>query len=114
MTKELEKQFNDLTNYNAPTDEKMVIARFFNPMGAGTWYATEYDAEQKLFFGYVSLFNDYNNEWGYFSLDELENIQLPFGMGIERDRFFTQDSIANVCERDGTYYVLTETQQTTV
>lgn len=68
--------------------DPLVIAKFFNPTGAGTWYATEYDPVERVFFGYVSIFNDYNDEWGYFSLDELENYRSQFGLGIERDLHF--------------------------
>lgn len=62
-----------------------MVVKFFNPTGAGTWYATEYDPKEKIFFGYVSIFGDYNDEWGYFSLEELENFKGAFGLGIERD-----------------------------
>lgn len=68
--------------------DPLVIAKFFNPTGGGTRYATEYDAEAKLFFGFVSIFGDHNDEWGPFSLDELESFPGRCGLGIERDRFF--------------------------
>ena len=68
----------------------LVIAKFFNPTGIGTWYATEYDPTTKNFFGFVSLFGDHNDEWGYFSLDELERFKGHFSLGIERDIFFTE------------------------
>jgi len=29
------------------TADPIVVAKFFNPTGAGTWYATEYDPEEK-------------------------------------------------------------------
>ena len=41
-----------------------------------------------MFFGYVSIFNDDCDEWGYFSLTELETIKGRFGLGIERDLYF--------------------------
>ena len=65
----------------------LVIAKFFNPAGAGTWYATEYDPEARTFFGYASIFGDHNDEWGSFSLDELEQYRGPLGIGIERDLY---------------------------
>lgn len=38
-----------------------------------------------IFFGWVQ---GLENEWGYFSLSELQNVVLPpFGMGIERDLY---------------------------
>ena len=71
-------------------DEKdpLVIAKFFNPTGAGRWFATEYDPEEKIFFGFVSIFGDECDEWGSFSLEELKSYRGHFGLGIERDRFF--------------------------
>jgi hypothetical protein len=89
LTKTLEKRF---AHIGGQEDEKdpLVIAKFFNPCGAGTWYATEYDPERKIFFGYVSIFRDHNDEWGTFSLEELESYKGPLGLGIERDRYFVE------------------------
>lgn len=86
-----------------------VIARYFNPVGTGTWYVTEmadylhkvnkkdgyktYDKVDKdfqfrrmediLLFGLAEL--GYEFEWGSFSLNELSQLLLPHGMEIERD-----------------------------
>ena len=89
LTKTLEKRFAKI---GSQADEKdpLVIAKFFNPCGAGTWYATEYDPEREVFFGYVSIFMDHNDEWGTFSLEELESYKGPLGSGIERDRYFIE------------------------
>lgn len=65
--------------------DPIVVAKFFNPTGAGTWYATEWNPEEGTFFGYVSLFGDHCDEWGSFSLSELESVRGRFGLGIERD-----------------------------
>lgn len=78
------------------TADPIVIAKFFNPTGAGTWYATEYDPNDKIFFGYVSIFGDWNDEWGSFSLDELESYRGKFGLGIERDLYFVEKKISEV------------------
>lgn len=101
LTKEIEERFKK-TGRQEDVEDPIVIARFFNPAGRGTWYATEYDPEERMFFGYVSLFNDYNNEWGSFSLDELESIRLPFGLGIERDMYFDPKPLSKAKEKDGT------------
>lgn len=69
-------------------EKKRVIAKFFNPMGRGTWYVTEGEKQPNgdwLFFGLVDLFEQ---EWGYFTLSSLEGIRLPYDLGIERDRYF--------------------------
>lgn len=72
------------TNEDKPAAEVKIPVKFFNPMGAGTWYATEYDPEQRLAFGYAVIFAG-EGELGYFSLNELEAVRLPFGLKIERD-----------------------------
>jgi hypothetical protein len=70
--------------------DPIVIAKFFNPTGAGTWFLISYDDQQKVMFCYASLFNDYNNELGYKSIEELESFRGRFGLGIERDLHFEE------------------------
>jgi hypothetical protein len=84
LTKEILERFAKIGSQENEKDP-IVVAKFFNPTGAGTWYATEYDPKDKIFFGYVSIFGDHNDEWGSFSLEELENFKGNFGLGIERD-----------------------------
>ena len=76
-----------------------MIAKFFNPAGAGTWYATEYDPMTGIFFGYLSLFGDSNDERGYFSLDELQSFKDTFGLGIERDQYFEEKPASQVIKQ---------------
>jgi len=97
MTKELENKFKKIGKQDEG-DDPIVVAKFFNPAGAGTWFATEFYPGERLFFGYVSIFGDHCDEWGYFSLDELESVSIsPFGLGIERDLFFKPQPISKVC-----------------
>jgi hypothetical protein len=95
LTQELIKRF-EKAGRQEEIGDPMVIAKFFNPTGAGTWYATEYDPSERLFFGYVSLFGDHCDEWGSFSLDELESFRGLFGLGIERDLYFDEQPISRV------------------
>jgi hypothetical protein len=128
MTKEIENLFKKLGRQEK-LDDPIVVAKFFNPTGAGTWYATEliylikrtdedgepetleveaskidqskdYEIVDMLFFGYVSIFGDHNDEWGYFRLSELESVKCPpFGMSIERDLYFDPKPISEVCPK---------------
>ena len=84
LTKALEKRFSEI---GSQENEKnpIVVVKFFNPAGRGTWYATEYNPETKTFFGYVSIFSDINDEWGSFSLEGLESVNCGFNLKIERD-----------------------------
>jgi len=72
---------------DTPCDEKKIVVKFFNPMGAQTWQIVE-GSEQVdgdwLLFGLCDL-GFGSPEWGYVSLSQLESIQLPLGLGIERD-----------------------------
>ena len=74
LTKELENRFAEMGEQDI--EDPLVIAKFFNPTGAGTWLATEYNPVDKIFFGYVSIFGEEGmDEWGNFSLEELENFK---------------------------------------
>jgi hypothetical protein len=128
ITKQIEGLFKKIGN-QGKVDDPIVVVKFFNPTGAGTWYATELiyvisrrdgnneseileveaskidqfrDCEivDVLFFGYVSIFGDHNDEWGYFSLRELQSVKCPpFGLGIERDLYFDPKPISKVCPK---------------
>lgn len=93
LTKELKKRFKkvgDQSNESNP----IVIAKLFNPCGAGTWYLTEYDPETRIAFGYVTGLG--TNEWGSISIEELENVNLPFGLKIERDLYFKEQQFKDL------------------
>ena len=98
MTKELERQFEKIGRQE-DVDDPIVVAHFFNPVGLGDWWATEYDPEAREFFGFVSIFGDHCDEWGYFPLDELESVKGPLGLGIERDLYWTPKPISEVCKK---------------
>lgn len=62
------------------------VVKFFNPLGAGVWLATELDENGDTLFGLADLGHP---ELGSFSLKEMSQILLPWGMGIERDLLFS-------------------------
>ena len=95
MTKELEKRFARVGSQEHVRDP-YVVTTFFNPCGAGTWYATEYDPKTKTFFGFVSILGDLNDEWGYFSLAELESYRGPLGTRIERDLYWMEMRFSDI------------------
>lgn len=95
ITQELIKRFAEIGDQHE-VEDPIVVAKFFNPTGAGTWYATEYYPVHQVFFGYVSIFGDYNDEWGSFSLEELARFRGRFGLGIERDLYFSERPISQV------------------
>ncbi|EKD66378.1 MAG: hypothetical protein ACD_49C00049G0011 [uncultured bacterium (gcode 4)] len=87
LTKDIIKLFKKYWNQSNSSDP-VVICKFFNPTWAWSWYVTEYIEEDRLFYGYVSIFWDHCDEWGYFLLDELEIFRWRFGLKIERDISF--------------------------
>lgn len=95
ITKELEKKFKKYPFYSQDGlgGAAKVIAKFFNPVGAGTWLITEgnkLDNGDYEMFGYCYLGDDFNAEFGYVMLSDLENIKLPLGMSIERDLYLKE------------------------
>ena len=90
LTKDIENklQAQPLYSQEQKGDDARVIAKFFNPCGRGTWYVLEGEKQNNgdwLFFGIVEI-NE--REYGYFTLSELESVRLPFGLTIERDKYF--------------------------
>ena len=78
LTKEIIKQ---IPNRSEDSLEARVYVKFFHPLKRWTWYASEYDQESGIFFGWVKSGIDSNyDELGYWSLAELESVPA-----IERD-----------------------------
>jgi hypothetical protein len=77
-----------LANGRWPDVDHVPVVKFFNPLDAGVWLATELDADGEILFGLADLGEP---ELGYFSLKEMATMRLPFGLGIERDILFSGD-----------------------
>ena len=67
----------------------LAIVKFFTPDANWTWYASEFDGEDLLF----GLVSGLEVELGYFSLAELNEVQGPMGLPIERDLHYTPQSL---------------------
>ena len=67
------------TSEHLDCKDKIIYLHFF--IDGCDWYVAEFDGED-LFFGYVNLNDPFNAEWGYFSLKELDAINVK---GIEID-----------------------------
>ena len=88
MTKAIEKRFERVGCQEAAGDEAIVVAKFFNPTGRSSWFATEYDPATRLFYGYiVGELGPECDERGYFGRDELETITGRYGLHLERDQW---------------------------
>lgn len=94
LTKQLKSQIPALySTEKVPMEEKIAQVKLFSPIGNGTWYILEMDKDEDLCFGYVELLD---NEFGYFSIKELEDINLPFGLKIERDLYFSPTPMSEI------------------
>ncbi len=67
-----------------PEPDPVPVVKFFNPLGAATWIATELHADGGTLFGLADL-GFGCPELGVFSLSEIASVRLPFGLRIERD-----------------------------
>ena len=89
LTKEIIERFKKYPLYSqdGKGEDSVVLVKYFNPCGAGTWLITEAEQQEDgnwLLFGYCHIFEW---EWGYVLLSELQNLKLPFGLTIERDLY---------------------------
>lgn len=73
----------------------VVGAKFFAPWGQWTWYVIEHDGADTCYGLVVGV----EAELGYFSLRELEGVQGPGGLAIERDVHFRPQPLAEVQRR---------------
>jgi hypothetical protein len=68
------------------TEAKMARVKLFDPTGSWTWFVSEYDPKTHECFGLVKGFEE---ELGYFNMDELIEIRGQFGLPLERDIHWT-------------------------
>jgi hypothetical protein len=85
LTPELHERL--LANSRQCDVDHVPVVKFFNPLGAATWLATELDANGDTLFGLADL-GFGCPELGSFSLSEMASVRLPLGLGIERDLWF--------------------------
>tara|TARA_Y100000389_G_scaffold175063_1_gene185537 strand:- start:951 stop:1265 length:315 start_codon:yes stop_codon:yes gene_type:complete len=92
VTKELENKFPEI--YETQRQEDPIVqAKYFCPWNNWTWYATEFDKEEGIFFGLVA---GAEIELGYFDLESFEIVTGPFGMKVERDLYWTPTALSEV------------------
>jgi hypothetical protein len=107
LTKTVEKSIPPLYSQEENPDPQ-VVAKFFNPCGAATWYILEGSwkgevgdpDEDFIMFGLCDLGMGYP-ELGYVSLKEMKAVRLPFGLGIERDLHWTPKPLSIIKEKVG-------------
>ena len=90
LTKALLKKLPNIGDNEKNNKEHIAHVKLFGG-SSWSWYITEFDPIKNLCFGLVDGFE---KELGYFSLDELLELKFPpFGLPIERDRWFESTPI---------------------
>ena len=72
--------------------DKLIHAKFFTPWSNWTWYLIEFDGEDRCF-GFVK---GLEAEFGYFLISELESIEGPYGLKVERDKYFEPTEVGDM------------------
>jgi hypothetical protein len=85
MTEEIAAVLPPLGSQDGLGYDAVAQVKLFTPDANWTWLVTEYDPDQRLFFGLVL---GMEQELGYFSLDELEAVRGLLGLPVERDLHF--------------------------
>ena len=73
-------------------EDKKVIVKLFHPASSWTWYVIEYDGDDTCW----GLVDGFELEYGYFALSELSQAVEPFGLCVERDKWFTPTTVGQV------------------
>jgi len=78
-------------------EDHFVYVKYFFPAANWTWFVTEGEpsGDDFLFFGYVI---GLEKEWGYFTLNQLEEIKFR-GLTVERDLYFKQETFSRCLAR---------------
>lgn len=98
LTQDIRKRLPKLyATENVPLEKKIAQVKFFTPDSSWTWFAVEFDGEDRFF----GLTYGQFKEWGYFSLKELESTRGPLGLAIERDKWFEPMPIAVIEAKNG-------------
>jgi len=96
MTKEIERKAQAQFSKGSDMDQ-MVVAKFFDPCGSWTWYLMNQDPDAPDYLW--GIVKGFEVEMGSFSLSELQSVRRQFGLGIERDKYFTPKPAKEVWDR---------------
>jgi hypothetical protein len=97
LTKEIKSKLPKLyTHDGKPANEVPIVIKFFTPDSNYSWFITEGEEQENgdwLFFGMV---HGFEKEMGYFTLNELQSVKGTFGLGVERDMYYGNHTLAEV------------------
>lgn len=91
ITKQDIKRFAEIGS-QTESDDPIVVTKLSSPLGAISWYITEYNPYTNIALGYVTgLFE--TDKWDIFSMEELDTLKLnylPYKLGIRRVSAFKE------------------------
>ena len=93
ITKEILKKIPALYSQDGKGDDAVVYAKWFSPWSNWTWFDTEFDPKTGIAFGLVV---GLETELGYFDINEMQEVNGPFGLKIERDMYFSPKTLREV------------------
>jgi hypothetical protein len=96
LTDELVRRFAQVGRQQNRGYDALVLARYTVANTDWTWLATEYEARERRFFGYLGS----SGELNYFTLAELEAVRGPSGAGVERDERFREKPLYRALRTD--------------
>ena len=76
-------------NYKTPDADHRPVVKLFTPTAGCTWLIQDSDDRGRMF-GLCDLGVGYP-ELGYVTLEDLEKLVGPYGIGVERDKYFEAD-----------------------
>jgi hypothetical protein len=90
LTKEISGKLPPLYSQDSKGGKAVVYTKYFTPSSNWTWYVTEGelvtdDSGKEVDYRFFGLVDGHCKEFGYFSLSELESVNGPMGLPIERD-----------------------------
>ena len=79
------------------TKDPLCQVKLFTPDSNWTWYILELSKEDSFTcYGYVQ---GLENELGYFSLEEIENVRGALDLPVERDLFFEPTKLSEIMNK---------------
>ena len=92
LTQEIRRKLPPMYSQEDKGGKAIVQVKFFTPDSGWTFYGVEFDGEDRFF----GLVDGHCKELGYFSLSELESVNGPMGLPIERDLFWEPKTLEEI------------------
>ena len=101
LTKEIRSKLPPIRGQEALGEHAVIYCKFFTPDSSWTWYVTEGqpvldENGREVNFEFFGLVDGFEQEWGYFVLNELEETTGPMGLHIERDLWWKPMPVSEI------------------